>query len=45
MKIKKLSSEESKETDRPLTIDEISTALKAMKKGIYPGIDGFPSEF
>ena len=33
------------ELERPLNINELSDALRAMKNGKCPGIDGFPSDF
>ena len=40
-----LSENQSQELEGPLKITELSYALKAMKNGKTPGIDGFPAEF
>ena len=43
--LKKLSSEQSDTLEHEITIKELSDALKNMKNGKTPGIDGFPAEF
>ena len=43
--ITKLSESEASSLDRPLTISELSAALKNMKNNKTPGVDGFPCEF
>ena len=40
-----LSENQSQELEGPLKIIELSNALKSMKNGKTPGIDGFPAEF
>ena len=40
-----LSENQSQELEGPLKIIELSNALKSMKNGKIPGIDGFPAEF
>ena len=42
---KTLSENEANSLEGPLTINEISKALKAMKNQKCPGIDGFPADF
>ena len=42
---KKLSDEQSNSLEHEITIDELSSALKHMKNGKTPGIDGFPVDF
>ena len=41
----KISAEDSKKLNGPITIIELSEALKHMKNNKTPGIDGFPAEF
>ena len=41
----RLNEKQSQELEGPLDIAELSNALKAMKNGKTPGIDGFPTEF
>ena len=41
----KLSSVEAKGLEHELSIEEIGKALKQMKNGKSPGIDGYPAEF
>ena len=43
--VNKLSPSESKELEGTLLMDELNKALKDMKNGKTPGIDGFPAEF
>ena len=43
--IPKLSSEEKDTLEGKITLDEASTALKAMQNGKSPGTDGFSAEF
>ena len=43
--LKKLSDEQSNSLEHEITIDELSSALKQMKNGKTPSIDGFPVEF
>ena len=40
-----VTPQESMELEGLLRINELSDALRAMKNGKCPGIDGFPSEF
>ena len=40
-----LSENHSQELEGPLKINELSNALKAIKNGKTPVIDGFPGEF
>ena len=40
-----LSEHQSQELEGPLKIIELSNALKEMKNGETPGIDGFTAEF
>ena len=42
---KKLTDEQSSTLEQDITMDELSNALKNMKNGKTPGIDGFPAEF
>ena len=44
-KTKRLTSEQFKSLEAELSIQELGQALKAMKNGKTPGIDGFPAEF
>ena len=44
-KLSKLTERESNDLEGPLTLEEIGIALKNMKNGKCPGIDGFSSEF
>ena len=43
--VTRLSENQSQEFEGPLKIIELGNALKAMKNGKTPGIDGFPAEF
>ena len=43
--INRLSEKQFKEIDRPLTLQELSDALKGMSNKKAPGTDGFPTEF
>ena len=43
--VNKLMSEQSKTLEGEITISELGHALKCMKNGKTPGIDGFPAEF
>ena len=43
--IVKLSEMEATSIEGPVSLNELSTALKMMKNNKTPGIDGFPSEF
>ena len=43
--IQKLSDIESQNLEGKLTTEELGHALKTMKNGKTPGIDGFPAEF
>ena len=45
LKTVKLSSEETMGLEHELSIEEIGQALKQMKNGKSPGIDGYPAEF
>lgn len=40
-----LSTEEAETLGQPLTLEELKTALQAMKKSKAPGLDGIPPEF
>ena len=40
-----LAENQSQELEGSLKITELSNALKAMKNGKTPGVDGFPAEF
>ena len=42
---KKLSDQQSNSLEHGITLSELSNALKNMKNGKTPGIDGFPAEF
>ena len=41
----KITSEEHKKLDEPITMDKIETAIFQMQKGKSPGLDGIPVEF
>ena len=43
--IQKLTPKDSSNLEGPLTLNELGSALKSMKNGKCPGIDGFPAEF
>ena len=43
--IRKLSETESKSIEQPITLAELSLALKNMKNNKSPGLDGFPADF
>ena len=43
--IQKLTPKDSSNLERPLTLNELGSALKSMKNGKCLGIDGFPAEF
>ena len=43
--VNKLTSEQSKTLEGEITLSELGHALKCMKNGKTPGIDGFPAEF
>uniref|UniRef100_A0A3Q4G906 Reverse transcriptase domain-containing protein n=1 Tax=Neolamprologus brichardi TaxID=32507 RepID=A0A3Q4G906_NEOBR len=45
MKIPKISQEGRNKLETPLTEVEVKEAIRAMKAGKSPGIDGFPAEF
>lgn len=40
----KLSQEEAEQLESPLTLDEVTTALKSLNRGKSPGLDGIPPE-
>ncbi len=40
-----LTPEQRQSLEKPLTLEELSIALKSLGKGKSPGIDGLPSEF
>ena len=43
--VNKLTSEQAKTLEGEITISELGHALKCMKNGKTPGIDGFPADF
>lgn len=43
--IPQLSSKDQEELDSPITVEEVLAALKNMKNGSAPGLDGIPTEF
>ena len=44
-KLNKLTLDESSKLEGKLTLEEITRAVKQMKNGKTPGVDGFPAEF
>lgn len=43
--IPKISSDDSRHLDEPLSLEEVLEAIKKMQSGKSPGLDGYPVEF
>ncbi len=45
LRLPRLSSTDSADLDKPITLDEVRDAAQVMQRGKSPGIDGIPPEF